>query len=54
MFGWGNSEYGQLVTQGDEQQINVPRAVTTLKGLGKIVDIAAGGSSCIALNGNPY
>lgn len=51
VFGWGNSEYGQLVVDGDEQQIAVPQVLEALRGCGKIVDVAAGGSSCIALNG---
>lgn len=50
VFGWGNSEYGQI-TQDGHQQVNSPRNMTTfLSGLGKITDIAAGGSSCIVLN----
>lgn len=52
VFGWGNSEYGQLETIGDTQQINVPQMLTAkTKGLGRIVDIAAGGSFCMILNG---
>lgn len=52
MFGFGNSEYKQLSTDDDNQQINSPRYLQTLKGLGKIVDIASGGSYCMVLNGN--
>lgn len=52
VFGWGNTEYGQLEVDGDRQQINVPLALKFLKGLGRIVDIAAGGSSCLVLTGN--
>lgn len=52
VFGWGNSEYGQLVSnEADVQQICAPMAVAALKGCGRIVDIAAGGSSCVAVNG---
>lgn len=48
VFGWGNSEYGQL---SQEQQINVPLNLKFLKGLGKIVDVSSGGSFCAVLNG---
>lgn len=51
VFGWGNSEYGQLETFGDTQQICKPQFINKTKGLGKIVDIAAGGSFCLILNG---
>ena len=50
VFGWGNSEYSQLL-QEDIQQINTPRYLSKCRGLGKIVDVAAGGSFCIAANG---
>ncbi|XP_058461098.1 RCC1-like G exchanging factor-like protein [Malaya genurostris] len=51
VFGWGNTEYGQLLTKSDENpQINSPRYLPFLKGCGRIVDIAAGGSYCLALN----
>lgn len=51
VFGWGNSEYGQLPCTEDNQQINKPRYVECTKGLGRIVDIASGGSICLVLNG---
>lgn len=51
LFGWGNSEYGQLASDTDAQQINTPKYVQMAKACGKIVDIAAGGSFCLALNG---
>lgn len=51
MFGFGNAEYGQLKTSGDNQQINEPKFLNFTKKLGKIVDIAAGGSFCMILNG---
>lgn len=51
VFGWGNSEYGQLSESEDATtQISVPRHLKITKGLGKIVDVAAGGSVCMALN----
>ncbi|KAG4070917.1 hypothetical protein HA402_011143 [Bradysia odoriphaga] len=52
VFGFGNAEYGQLETVGDSQQVNEPKFVSLTKGLGKIVDIAAGGSFCMVLNEN--
>ncbi|XP_037960863.1 RCC1-like G exchanging factor-like protein [Teleopsis dalmanni] len=51
VFGWGNSEYGQLDNLDNaEPQINKPRLLNITKGLGKIKDIAAGGSFCMLLN----
>lgn len=50
MFGWGNSEYGQLGLKDGLQQINVPTKLDIP--CGKIVDIAVSGSACIVLNGN--
>jgi hypothetical protein len=50
VFGWGNSEYSQLL-QEEVQQINTPRHLGKFRGLGKITDVAAGGSFCIAVNG---
>jgi len=50
-FGWGNSEYGQLDdSEHAETQINTPRALKLTKSIGKIKDVAAGGSFCMALN----
>jgi len=49
VFGWGNSEYGQLKALTDEQQISTPTHIP-LKGLGKMVDIASGGTVCLILN----
>ncbi|KAH8266469.1 hypothetical protein KR044_001514 [Drosophila immigrans] len=51
VFGWGNSEYGQLDDSPDaEMQINSPRALQLTKGIGKVKEVAAGGSFCMALN----
>jgi alpha-tubulin suppressor-like RCC1 family protein len=50
VFGWGNSEYSQLLHE-EIQQINTARHLKKCQGLGKIVDVAAGGSFCIAVNG---
>ena len=49
VFGFGNSEYGQIALE-TQQQINVPVKLKSLEGIGKIVDIAAGGSFCAVLN----
>ncbi|XP_063235574.1 RCC1-like G exchanging factor-like protein [Bacillus rossius redtenbacheri] len=48
VFGWGNSEYGQL--DHSQTQVNVPREVLHCRGLGRIVDVASGGTSCMVLN----
>ncbi|XP_055684508.1 RCC1-like G exchanging factor-like protein [Lutzomyia longipalpis] len=51
VFGWGNTEYGQLCNVGgNAQQIHTPVHLESLKGLGKITDIASGGSFCLILN----
>lgn len=51
VFGWGNSEYGQISQVEGVQQINTPTNLNSLfKGLGKIIDVTAGGSSCAVLN----
>lgn len=54
VFGWGNSEYGQLGARDDGQQMSVPVNLKMPRECGKIVDIAVGGSSCIVLNGIFY
>ena len=50
LFGWGNSEYGQFACVTEEQQICRPTRIKT-PSVGKIIDIACGGSICIVLNG---
>lgn len=50
VFGWGNSEYGQISQEEGVQQINVPTILKYFDGLGKIIDITAGGSFCAVLN----
>ncbi|CAH0727634.1 unnamed protein product, partial [Brenthis ino] len=53
LFGWGNSEYGQVPMNSKHQQVNMSYALVNFtKGLGKIVDIAAGGSYCLVCNEN--
>lgn len=55
VFGWGNSEYGQFNELAgldvDDQQVHTPRHLFSAEKYGRIVDIAAGGSFCMALNG---
>ena len=51
VFGWGNSEYGQLLLDSDKYQVNTPRKLPLNKDMGKITDIGTTGSACIALNG---
>jgi len=50
VFGWGNSEYNQILLDSDEQQINVPLHLKYLNNIGKIINIAAGGSFSMVLN----
>lgn len=50
VFGWGNAEYFQLPAQGNNQQINTSTEIKACNGLGKIIDVASGGSFCMALN----
>lgn len=51
VFGWGNSEYGQLDDSPDaDMQLCTPKALKLTKGIGKVKDVAAGGSFCMALN----
>lgn len=55
VFGWGNSEYGQFNELAgldvDDQQIHTPRRLSGVEQFGRIVDVAAGGSFCLVLNG---
>lgn len=51
VFGWGNSEYGQLLLDNDKYQINIPIKLPLNKTVGKITDIGTSGSACIVLNG---
>lgn len=50
VFGWGNSEYGQIPAKDDNQQINIATEIEACKNLGRIIDIASGGSFCMVLN----
>ncbi|XP_032678691.1 RCC1-like G exchanging factor-like protein [Odontomachus brunneus] len=53
VFGWGNSEYGQLLVE-DNYQINIPIELDMFKDFGRIIDIAAGGCFCMVLNDAGY
>ncbi|KAF5271031.1 hypothetical protein FQR65_LT05381 [Abscondita terminalis] len=50
VFGWGNTEYGQISTKDGSQQVCSPTYLNMCKRLGRIKDIAAGGSFCMVLN----
>ncbi|CAL7941709.1 unnamed protein product [Xylocopa violacea] len=50
VFGWGNSEYGQLLIAGENQQMNIAMEISALDQLGHIIDIACGGCFCMVLN----
>lgn len=50
LFGWGNTEYSQISCADGSQQVCNPRAIKLNPEMGKIVDIAAGGSFCMLLN----
>ena len=49
VFGWGNSEYNQLSSVTSEQQVNVPTHLP-LPDVGRVVDIASGGTVCLVVN----
>ncbi|KAK2720141.1 hypothetical protein QYM36_004148 [Artemia franciscana] len=51
LFGWGNNEYGQLNSATEDMQLNVSRILKLPPYVGKIIDIAVGGTVCIILNG---
>lgn len=50
VFGWGNSEYGQLLMDSNNCQINIATELNIPKEVGHIVDIATGGCFCMILN----
>ncbi|OAD54859.1 Williams-Beuren syndrome chromosomal region 16 protein like protein [Eufriesea mexicana] len=50
VFGWGNSEYAQLLLEDKNQQVNIATEIRALEQLGHIVDIACGGCFCMVLN----
>ncbi|KRT86262.1 Regulator of chromosome condensation repeat containing protein, partial [Oryctes borbonicus] len=54
LFGWGNTEYGQITTPDDQQQIATPTFIKSCRKIGKIIDVASGGSFCMVLNENRH
>ncbi|CAL1273742.1 unnamed protein product [Larinioides sclopetarius] len=48
VFGWGNSEYSQLNSVTDEQQINFPKKLNL--GIGKVLQVASAGTMCAAVD----
>ncbi|XP_037079034.1 RCC1-like G exchanging factor-like protein [Pollicipes pollicipes] len=48
VFGWGNSEYGQLGSVTDEQQLGVARRLPL--GVGRVRDVASAGTMCALIN----
>lgn len=51
VFGWGNSEYGQLNMVTPQTQVNVSRHLKLESMVGKAVSVGAGGSMCGLVNG---
>lgn len=49
LYGWGNSEYQQLASVTEATQMNSPRRLP-LKGCGKLVQAACGGTQVAVLN----
>ncbi|KAK5642811.1 hypothetical protein RI129_008978 [Pyrocoelia pectoralis] len=50
VFGWGNTEYAQITLRDGSQQVCNPTAIDMCKKLGKIRDIATGGTFCAVVN----
>ncbi|EZA47607.1 Williams-Beuren syndrome chromosomal region 16 protein-like protein, partial [Ooceraea biroi] len=50
VYGWGNSEYGQLATEDDSCQVNIATELKMCQELEPVTDIAAGGCFCMVLN----
>lgn len=51
LFGWGNSEYGQLRLATSEMQLHTPKQLKLPSTFGKIKDVASSGTACMILNG---
>ncbi|KAI1280408.1 putative E3 ubiquitin-protein ligase HERC4 [Halotydeus destructor] len=49
LFGWGNSEYAQFSLVTGDKQLSIPRHLP-LKGVKKVVGVAAGGTMCAILD----
>ncbi|CAH1103130.1 unnamed protein product [Psylliodes chrysocephalus] len=52
VFGWGNTEYGQMTLPGGDQQVASPHYIKMLSNLGRIKCIATAGAFCLVLNDN--
>ncbi|CAG9855374.1 unnamed protein product [Phyllotreta striolata] len=52
VFGWGNTEYGQITLPGGDQQISTPHHIKMLDKLGKIKCVATAGAFCLVVNEN--
>ncbi|XP_074661344.1 RCC1-like G exchanging factor-like protein [Tubulanus polymorphus] len=51
LFGWGNSEYHQLLSAGgDSMQIHTPKHIPLSSEIGKVKMAASGGTICAVLN----
>ncbi|XP_071440814.1 RCC1-like G exchanging factor-like protein [Hetaerina americana] len=50
VFGWGNNEYGQLLTINPTPQISIPKKLKLPPNVGRVKDVAAGGSFCLVTN----
>lgn len=50
VFGWGNTEYGQLPITTDTHQVNIATELKINNIVGHVIDVAAGGSFCMVLN----
>ena len=51
VFGFGNSEYGQLRMACSEMQLHTPRHLPLARSVyGRIVDVATSGTACMILN----
>ncbi|VEN64728.1 unnamed protein product [Callosobruchus maculatus] len=50
VFGWGNTEYGQLTLSDGSQQVATPTHMKILEQVGKVKSVASGGSFCLAVN----
>lgn len=49
VFGWGNTEYGQITCPSGDQQLANPTWVDTVNRLGEIKSVATAGSFCLVL-----
>ncbi|XP_046383877.1 RCC1-like G exchanging factor-like protein isoform X2 [Ischnura elegans] len=50
VVGWGNNEYGQLITHNPTPQLSTPTQLKFPSKVGRVKDVAAGGSFCLLTN----